>query len=47
MVDGKALTLPNTLWKASPDGKSLAGSNPAVLQQLLQAAGLPALPSGS
>ena len=47
MLDGKAITLPNTLWKASSDGKSLAGSNPAVLQQLLQAAGLPAASSGS
>ena len=47
MLDGKALTLPNQLWKASADGKSLEGSNPAVLQQLFQTAGLPALPSGS
>ncbi|WP_194925578.1 thioredoxin domain-containing protein [Catenulispora pinisilvae] len=42
MLDGKTLTLPDNLWKASKDGSSLAGSDPAVLRQVLQAAGLPA-----
>ncbi|MEY9906225.1 protein-disulfide isomerase [Catenulispora sp. MAP12-49] len=43
MLDGKALTLPDNFWKASKDGASLAGSDPAVLRQVFQAAGLPAL----
>lgn len=47
MLDGKALTLPNSLWKASRDGTALSGSDPAVLRQVFQAAGLPALSSGS
>jgi protein-disulfide isomerase len=46
LLDGKALALPANLWKASKDGSSLAGSDPAVLRQVLQSAGLPAL-SGS
>lgn len=40
MLDGKALTLPANLWKASEDGGSLGGSDPAVLRQVFQAAGL-------
>ncbi|MEY9856195.1 protein-disulfide isomerase [Catenulispora sp. GAS73] len=47
MLDGKTLSLPNNFWLASKDGSSLAGSDPAVLKQVFQSAGLPALPSGS
>lgn len=44
LLDGKPLTLPSALWKASADGRSLEGSDPAVLRQVLQAAGLPSAP---
>jgi protein-disulfide isomerase len=47
MLDGKTLTLPANFWKASKDGASLAGSDPAVLKQVFQTAGLAGLPSGS
>ncbi|MEZ0111121.1 protein-disulfide isomerase [Catenulispora sp. EB89] len=43
MLDGKTLSLPNNFWLASKDGSSLAGSDPAVLKQVFQSAGLPAL----
>lgn len=46
MLDGKVLNLPASFWKTSADGQSLAGSDPAVLQQALVAAGVPA-PAGS
>ena len=39
---GKPLTLPRSMWKPSADGQSLGGTDPAVLRQVLQAAGLPA-----
>lgn len=42
MLDGKTLNLPQSFWKASPDGQSLVGSDPAVLRQALIAAGVPA-----
>jgi hypothetical protein len=45
MLDGRTLTLPASFWKASADGQSLVGSDPAVLRQALIAAGLPA-PAG-
>ncbi|MEZ0114325.1 protein-disulfide isomerase [Catenulispora sp. EB89] len=41
MLDGKQLNLPASLYKVSADGKQVVGSNPAVLKQVLQAAGLP------
>lgn len=40
ILDGRQLSLPASLYKASPDGKTLAGSDPAVLKAALQAAGL-------
>jgi protein-disulfide isomerase len=40
MLDGKTLTLPQSLYKASADGKTLTGSDPAVLKQVLEAAGV-------
>lgn len=40
-LDGKQLSLPDALYKASADGKTVAGSDPAVFKQILQAAGLP------
>ena len=42
MLDGKTLNLPASFWKASADGQSLSGSDPAVLRQALVAAGVPA-----
>ena len=41
MLDGKQLNLPASLYKVSADGSQVTGSNPAVLKQVLQAAGLP------
>lgn len=41
MLDGKQLTLPASLYKISADGKTVLGSDPAVLKQVLQAAGMP------
>lgn len=41
MLDGKKLTLPNSFYKLSADGKSVVGSDPAQLKAVLQAAGLP------
>ena len=43
MLDGKPLSLPNNFWLTSNDGSSLSGSDPAVLRQVFQSAGLPAL----
>jgi protein-disulfide isomerase len=47
MLDGKTLNLPASFWKASPDGQSLVGSDPAVLRQALVAAGVPAPAGGA
>lgn len=41
LLDGKQLSLPLALYKASADGKNIAGSDPAMFKQILQAAGLP------
>jgi protein-disulfide isomerase len=41
MLDGKPLNLPVSLYQLSADRQSVTGSNPALLKQLLQAAGLP------
>ena len=41
LLDGKQLTLPRALYKASPDGKNVAGSDPATFKRILQEAGLP------
>jgi protein-disulfide isomerase len=41
LLDGKPLSLPKSLYRASADGKSIAGSDPAMLKKILQAAGLP------
>lgn len=40
MLDGRQLTLPTSLYRYSADGRSVTGSDPAVLKQILQAAGL-------
>ena len=40
LLDGKKLSLPESLYRASADGTSVT-SDPAVLKQVLQAAGLP------
>jgi protein-disulfide isomerase len=41
MLDGKTLRQPDSLYKLSADRKSVVGSDPSVLKQMLQAAGLP------
>ncbi|ACU72188.1 integral membrane protein [Catenulispora acidiphila DSM 44928] len=41
LLDGKRLTIPQSVYKLSADGKSVVGSDPAQLKKVLQAAGLP------
>ncbi|MEY9928407.1 protein-disulfide isomerase [Catenulispora sp. GP43] len=40
LLDGKPLNIPESVYKLSADGKSVVGSDPAQLKQILQAAGL-------
>ena len=40
MLEGKPLTIPQSLYKLSADRKSVVGSDPAQLKQIMQAAGL-------
>ena len=41
LLDGKQLSIPMSFYKSSPDGKTLTGSDAAMLKQIFQAAGMP------